>query len=49
MRSYITNFATYTVGRAWVEALRVDQANHLLGLRRNDWTSPIDADEDPGR
>ena len=31
--------AAYTVGRAWVEALRVDHANHFLGLRLNDWTS----------
>jgi prolipoprotein diacylglyceryl transferase len=33
--------AAYTVGRAWVEALRVDHANHFLGLRLNDWTSLI--------
>ncbi|WP_042406204.1 prolipoprotein diacylglyceryl transferase [Streptacidiphilus carbonis] len=29
----------YTAGRAWVEALRDDHANHLAGLRLNDWTS----------
>ncbi|MFF3160098.1 prolipoprotein diacylglyceryl transferase [Streptomyces sp. NPDC057910] len=29
----------YTVGRAWIEALRVDHANHFLGLRLNDWIS----------
>ncbi len=28
----------YTVGRAWIEALRTDPANHFLGLRINDWT-----------
>ncbi len=28
----------YTVGRAWIEALRTDHANHFLGLRLNDWT-----------
>jgi prolipoprotein diacylglyceryl transferase len=31
--------AAYTVGRFWIEALRVDHANHILGLRLNDWTS----------
>jgi prolipoprotein diacylglyceryl transferase len=33
--------AAYTVGRGWVEALRVDHANHVLGLRLNDWTSLV--------
>jgi prolipoprotein diacylglyceryl transferase len=31
--------ATYTVGRAWIEALRIDDAHHILGLRLNDWVS----------
>jgi prolipoprotein diacylglyceryl transferase len=31
----------YTAGRAWIEALRIDHANHVLGLRLNDWTSLI--------
>ncbi|MGN6607368.1 MAG: prolipoprotein diacylglyceryl transferase [Jatrophihabitans sp.] len=31
--------AIYTVGRGWIEALRHDHANHILGLRLNDWTS----------
>jgi prolipoprotein diacylglyceryl transferase len=29
----------YTVGRGWIEALRHDHANHILGLRLNDWTA----------
>jgi len=29
----------YTGGRGWIEALRTDHANHILGLRLNDWTS----------
>ncbi|WP_405133052.1 prolipoprotein diacylglyceryl transferase [Nocardia sp. NBC_01388] len=33
--------AGYTLGRGWVEALRVDHANHFFGLRLNDWTSLI--------
>jgi len=31
----------YTAGRGWIEALRSDQANHILGLRLNDWTAII--------
>ncbi|MFF4756429.1 prolipoprotein diacylglyceryl transferase [Streptomyces sp. NPDC002514] len=31
--------ATYTAGRSWIETLRVDPANHILGLRLNVWTS----------
>ena len=33
--------AAYTVGRAWIEYLRIDEANHVLGLRLNDWTSLV--------
>jgi prolipoprotein diacylglyceryl transferase len=29
----------YTLGRGWIEALRVDPANTILGLRLNLWTS----------
>ena len=29
----------YTVGRVWIEALRIDPANHILGLRLNVWTA----------
>jgi len=29
----------YTLGRGWIEALRVDPANTVLGLRLNLWTS----------
>jgi prolipoprotein diacylglyceryl transferase len=31
----------YTAGRSWIEALRTDHANHVLGLRLNDWTSIV--------
>jgi prolipoprotein diacylglyceryl transferase len=33
--------AGYAVGRLWVEALRIDPASQLLGLRVNIWTSGI--------
>lgn len=29
----------YCVGRFWIEGLRIDDANVLLGLRLNEWTS----------
>jgi prolipoprotein diacylglyceryl transferase len=38
-RLFALYVALYTVGRAWIEALRIDHANHILGLRLNDWTS----------
>ncbi len=31
----------YTAGRVWIEALRSDHANRILGLRLNDWTSVL--------
>ena len=31
----------YCVGRVWIESLRIDSANHILGLRLNIWTSII--------
>jgi len=31
----------YTSGRVWIEALRIDSANEILGLRLNVWTSII--------
>jgi phosphatidylglycerol---prolipoprotein diacylglyceryl transferase len=31
----------YTLGRVWIESLRVDEANHILGLRLNVWTSIV--------
>jgi prolipoprotein diacylglyceryl transferase len=31
----------YTAGRVWIEMLRTDHANHILGLRLNVWTCII--------
>ncbi|MFN8077445.1 MAG: prolipoprotein diacylglyceryl transferase [Kineosporiaceae bacterium] len=31
----------YTAGRVWIEALRTDPANHILGVRLNVWTSVL--------
>jgi prolipoprotein diacylglyceryl transferase len=40
-RVFALYVAAYTVGRGWIEALRVDDVNHFLGLRLNDWTSLV--------
>jgi prolipoprotein diacylglyceryl transferase len=38
-RAFALYVAAYTVGRGWIEALRIDPAHGFLGLRLNDWTS----------
>jgi prolipoprotein diacylglyceryl transferase len=40
-RTFALYVMLYTVGRAWIEYLRVDQATHILGPRLNDWTCLI--------
>jgi prolipoprotein diacylglyceryl transferase len=40
-RAFALYAAAYTVGRFWIEALRVDEAHRFLGLRLNDWTSIV--------
>jgi prolipoprotein diacylglyceryl transferase len=40
-RAFALYAAAYTAGRFWIEALRVDDAHKLLGLRLNDWTSIV--------
>ncbi|WP_211265807.1 prolipoprotein diacylglyceryl transferase [Actinacidiphila oryziradicis] len=40
-RLFACYVVAYTAGRAWIEALRIDHANHFLGLRLNDWVSAI--------
>ena len=42
-RAFALYVAAYCVGRAWIEMLRIDpvQANDVLGLRLNVWTSIV--------
>ncbi|MDP9845046.1 prolipoprotein diacylglyceryl transferase [Streptosporangium lutulentum] len=40
-RVFALYLAGYTVGRFWIEGLRVDTAHHILGLRLNQWTSIV--------
>jgi prolipoprotein diacylglyceryl transferase len=40
-RAFALYVAAYTVGRFWIEGLRVDPANDVLGLRLNEWTSLV--------
>lgn len=38
-RAFAVYAAGYTAGRAWIEMLRIDHANHILGLRLNVFVS----------
>ena len=38
-RAFALYVAAYTVGRGWIEWLRIDPAHKFFGLRLNDWTS----------
>ncbi|HEY2947718.1 MAG TPA: prolipoprotein diacylglyceryl transferase [Micromonosporaceae bacterium] len=38
-RAFALYVMAYTAGRVWIEALRTDEANHVLGLRLNVWTA----------
>jgi len=38
-RTFWLYVMTYTLGRTWIEMLRVDEAEMVLGLRLNVWTS----------
>lgn len=40
-RVFALYVAAYTAGRGWIEMLRIDEANHILGLRLNVWTSML--------
>lgn len=36
---FLSYIALYSLGRLWIESLRIDDANLILGLRLNIWTS----------
>lgn len=38
-RVFALYIVLYCVGRGWIESLRIDEANQVLGLRLNVWTS----------
>jgi prolipoprotein diacylglyceryl transferase len=38
-RAFALYVMAYTVGRFWIEGLRVDTAHHILGMRVNSWVS----------
>jgi prolipoprotein diacylglyceryl transferase len=40
-RAFALYVMAYTVGRGWIEYLRIDTANHLFGVRLNVWTSVV--------
>ncbi|MBI3686584.1 MAG: prolipoprotein diacylglyceryl transferase [Actinobacteria bacterium] len=40
-RAFAVYVMAYTVGRFWIESLRVDHANQILGMRLNTWTSLV--------
>ncbi len=40
-RAFALYGMAYVLGRVWIEALRIDEANEILGLRLNIWTCVI--------
>lgn len=40
-RAFALYVLLYTMGRVWIEYLRIDTANQVLGLRLNVWTSIV--------
>jgi prolipoprotein diacylglyceryl transferase len=40
-RVFALYLALYAFGRFWIEGLRIDEANTLLGLRVNEWVSAV--------
>jgi prolipoprotein diacylglyceryl transferase len=40
-RAFALYVAAYCTGRFWIEALRIDDANHFFGIRLNDYVSAV--------
>jgi prolipoprotein diacylglyceryl transferase len=40
-RAFALYLAAYAVGRSWIEALRIDDANRLFGVRLNDYVMAV--------
>ncbi|MGR6321062.1 prolipoprotein diacylglyceryl transferase [Micromonospora soli] len=40
-RAFALYVMGYTAGRFWIELMRTDEANHVLGLRLNVWTAAL--------
>jgi prolipoprotein diacylglyceryl transferase len=40
-RAFALYVMAYTAGRSWIEYLRVDEANHIFGVRLNVWTAVL--------
>lgn len=40
-RAFALYVMAYSVGRFWIEAMRSDDATHILGMRLNNWTSIV--------
>ncbi|WNM37666.1 prolipoprotein diacylglyceryl transferase [Micromonospora halotolerans] len=40
-RAFALYVMGYTAGRFWIELMRTDEANHILGLRLNVWTAAL--------
>jgi prolipoprotein diacylglyceryl transferase len=40
-RAFALYVMLYTLGRGWIEALRIDDAHRFFGLRLNDWVSLV--------
>jgi hypothetical protein len=38
-RAFALYVAAYTLGRGWIETVRIDEANIIAGLRVNEWMS----------